>query len=67
MPEISRVTAKAPITTPIAVAPTPKEDANIGIAGITKPKPMATKKPTVVSAATTGGKSRKGDLSLIKV
>ena len=67
MPETSLATAKAPMTTPTAVAPTPNEDANIGMVGMTRPKPIATKNPTVVSAATTGGKSRKGDLSLIKV
>ena len=47
--------AKAEISNPIAVLVTPNEEAKIGIAGIIKPKPIATKKDTVERIATSLG------------
>jgi hypothetical protein len=52
--------AKAEIINPIAVLVTPKEEAKIGIAGIIKPKPIATKKDTVERIATSLGISLNG-------
>jgi hypothetical protein len=52
--------AKAEISNPIAVLVTPKEEAKIGIAGIIKPKPIATKKDTVERIATSLGISLNG-------
>ena len=45
---------------PIAVLLTPKDAANIGIAGIINPKPTATKKDTDASTATSLGSSENG-------
>ena len=52
--------AKAETINPIAVLLTPKEAAKIGIAGMIKPKPIATKKETVERIATSRGRSRNG-------
>jgi hypothetical protein len=52
--------AKAEISNPIAVLVTPNEEAKIGIAGIIKPKPIATKKDTVERIATSLGISLNG-------
>ena len=52
--------AKAEISNPIAVLVTPNEAAKIGIAGIIKPKPIATKKDTVERIATSLGISLNG-------
>jgi hypothetical protein len=43
-PEQKRVIAKAETINPIAALFTPKDFANMGIAGITMPNPIATKK-----------------------
>jgi hypothetical protein len=59
-PDANRIIAKAEISTPIAVLLTPKEEAKIGIAGIIKPKPIATKKDTVERIATSFGISLNG-------
>lgn len=56
--------AKLEMINPINVLVTPKVFAKIGIAGIIRPKPIATKKEIEVSTATSRGKPRKGDLSL---
>ncbi len=52
--------ANAETIKPIAVLFTPKEAAKIGIAGIIRPKPIATKKETVERIATSRGSSRNG-------
>jgi hypothetical protein len=49
----------------MAVLLTPKEAAKIGIAGMIKPKPIATKNETVERIATSRGRSRNG-FSLFK-
>jgi hypothetical protein len=59
-PEEKRIIAKAETIKPIAVLLTPKEEAKIGIAGIIKPKPIATKNETVESIATSLGRTRNG-------
>ena len=45
---------------PIAVLLTPNDEAKIGIAGIIKPKPIATKIETVERIATSRGRTRNG-------
>ena len=45
---------------PIAVLLTPNDEAKIGIAGIIKPKPIATKNETVERIATSRGRTRNG-------
>jgi hypothetical protein len=52
--------AKAETIKPIAVLLTPNDEAKIGIAGIIKPKPIATKNETVESIATSLGRTRNG-------
>jgi len=52
--------ANAETIKPIAVLLTPKEAAKIGIAGMIKPKPIATKNETVERIATSRGRSRNG-------
>jgi hypothetical protein len=47
---------------PIAVLLTPKDAANIGIAGIIKPKPTATKNETAERMETSRGNCAKGFL-----
>lgn len=59
-PDENLITAKAETINPIAVLLTPKEAANIGIAGIINPKPIATKKETVERIATSRGRTRNG-------
>jgi hypothetical protein len=54
--------AKQEIIKPIAVLLTPKDAAKIGIAGIIKPKPIATKNETVESIATSLGSCANGFL-----
>ena len=58
--------ANAETIKPIAVLFTPKEAAKIGIAGIMRPNPIATKKDTVERIATSRGRSRNG-FSLFKL
>ena len=64
-PEENLIIAKAETIKPIAVLLTPKEAAKIGIAGMIKPKPIATRNETVESMATSRGRSRNG-FSLFK-
>lgn len=52
--------ANAETIKPIAVLFTPKEAAKIGIAGMIRPNPIATKKETVERIATSRGRSRNG-------
>ncbi len=52
--------ANAETIKPIAVLFTPKKAAKIGIAGIIRPKPIATKKETVERIATSRGRSLNG-------
>ncbi len=52
--------ANAETIKPIAVLFTPKEAAKIGIAGIIRPNPIATKKETVERIATSRGRSLNG-------
>jgi hypothetical protein len=54
------MTAKAETIKPIAVLLTPNDEAKIGIAGIIKPKPIATRNETVESIATSRGRTRNG-------
>ena len=61
-PDTRRATAKALTTNPIAVALAPNEEAKMGMAGMMRPNPTATKKATEVRAATAGGKPVNGDL-----
>jgi hypothetical protein len=60
-PEAKRVIAKAETMIPIAALFTPKDFANTGIAGMTIPKPTATKKVAATSDETSRGKSRNGE------
>ena len=59
-PEENLMIANAETIKPIAVLFTPKEAAKIGIAGIIRPNPIATKKETVERIATSRGRSRNG-------
>ena len=54
--------AKEEIIKPINVFETPKVFAKIGIAGIIKPKPTATRNEIEVSTETSFGSPVKGDL-----
>ena len=54
-PEENRIIAKLEMINPIAVLLTPKDAAKIGIAGIIKPKPTATKNATTESTPTSFG------------
>ena len=55
MPEENLIIAKLEMINPIAVLLTPKDAAKIGIAGIIKPKPTATKNATTESTPTSFG------------
>jgi hypothetical protein len=59
-PDEKRITAKAETIKPTAVLLTPNDEAKIGIAGIIKPKPIATRNETVESIATSRGRTRNG-------
>jgi len=61
-PEEKRIIAKLEMINPIAVLLTPKDAANIGIAGIIKPKPTATKNETAERIETSRGNCAKGFL-----
>lgn len=61
-PEQNRTIAKQEIINPIAVLLTPKDAAKIGIAGIIRPKPIATKNETVERIATSLGNFANGFL-----
>lgn len=52
--------ANAETIRPIAVLVTPKEEANMGMAGMIKPNPIATKNETVERIATSRGRLRNG-------
>ena len=54
--------AKLEMIKPISVFVTPKVWAKIGIAGIMRPNPMATKKEIVVSTETSRGSPLNGEL-----
>ena len=60
-PEAKRVIAKAETITPIAALLTPKDFAKTGIAGMTMPKPTATKKDAATRIETSRGRSLNGD------
>ncbi len=64
-PDAKRVIAKAETINPIAALFTPKDFAKTGIAGITIPKPTATKKDAATRIETSRGRSLNGDLLLI--
>lgn len=57
--------AKEEIINPIKVFETPNDLAKIGIAGIIKPKPTATRKEIEVNTATSLGSPLKGEFNLI--
>ena len=61
-PEEKRTIAKLEIIKPIAVLLTPNDEANMGSAGIIKPKPTATKKEIEDNIAISDGSSAKGFL-----
>ena len=61
-PDENLIIAKLEIINPIAVLLTPKDAAKIGIAGIIKPKPTATKKATAERIDTSRGNCAKGFL-----
>jgi hypothetical protein len=61
-PEEKRTIAKLEIINPIAVLLTPNDEANIGSAGIIRPKPTATKKEIEDNIAISDGISAKGFL-----
>ena len=60
-PEQKRVIAKAETIKPIAALLTPNDLAKTGIAGITMPKPTATKKDAAMRMETSRGKSLNGE------
>jgi len=60
-PEQKRVIAKAETIKPIAALLTPNDLAKTGIAGITMPKPTATKKDAAIRIETSRGRSLKGE------
>ena len=61
-PEEKRTMAKLEIIKPIAVLLTPNDEANMGSAGIIKPKPTATKREIEDNIAISDGSSAKGFL-----
>jgi hypothetical protein len=61
-PEEKRTIAKLEIIRPIAVLLTPNDEANMGSAGIIRPKPTATKKEIEDNIAISDGSSAKGFL-----
>lgn len=58
-PEQKRAIANAETSNPTEALFTPKDFANSGIAGMTIPKPTATKNPAVVRTLTSRGSSPK--------
>jgi len=60
-PDAKRVIAKAETINPIAALLTPKDLAKTGIAGITMPKPTATKKDAATRIETSRGSSLNGE------
>ena len=60
-PEQNRVIAKAETINPIAALLTPKDLAKTGIAGITIPNPIATKKDAATRIETSRGSSLNGE------
>ena len=62
-PDENLVTAKAETIRPTAAWLTPKERANIGIAGTTIPKPTATKNDAPTRTLTSRGRSPSGFLN----
>lgn len=60
-PDAKRVIAKAETINPIAALLTPKDFAKTGIAGITMPKPTATKKDAATNDETSRGRSLNGE------
>jgi hypothetical protein len=61
-PDAKRVIAKAETINPIAALFTPKDFAKTGIAGITIPKPTATKKEATMRIETSRGSPLKGEV-----
>ncbi len=59
-PDEKRIIAKLEMIKPIAVLLTPKDEAKIGIAGIIKPNPTATKNATEERIETSRGNCAKG-------
>ena len=66
-PEQKRVMAKAETIKPIAALLTPNDFAKTGIAGITMPKPTATKKDAATRIDTSRGRSLNGDRIKLKI
>jgi hypothetical protein len=66
-PEEKRMIAKLEMINPIAVLFTPKDAANIGIAGIINPNPTATKNETEERIETSRGNCAKGFLPNFKI
>jgi hypothetical protein len=60
-PDAKRVIAKAETIKPIAALLTPKDFAKTGIAGITIPKPTATKNDAAIRDETSRGRSLNGE------
>ena len=60
-PDAKRVIAKAETIKPIAALFTPNDLAKTGIAGMTIPKPTATKKDAAIRIDTSRGRSLKGE------
>jgi len=60
-PATNRIIAKEEMINPIRVFETPKVLAKIGIAGMIKPKPTATRKEIEVSTETSLGNPLKGE------
>ncbi len=60
-PDAKRVMAKADTINPIAALFTPKDLAKTGIAGMTMPKPTATKKDAATRIETSRGRSLNGE------
>jgi hypothetical protein len=61
-PDAKRVIAKAETIKPIAALFTPKDFAKTGMAGITIPKPMATKNEATMRMETSRGNPLNGDV-----
>ena len=61
-PDAKRVIAKAETIKPIAALFTPKDFAKTGMAGITIPKPTATKKEAAMRIDTSRGSPLNGDV-----
>ena len=65
-PDANRVIAKAETINPIAALFTPKDFAKTGMAGITIPKPTATKNEAATKIETSRGRSLNGDCIFIE-